>query len=506
MRHFAPVQNLKSITLLLLFGWINISYGQKNPEAQKIKAFDQWAEQAMKNWDLPGMAVTIVKDGKVLLAKGYGVRELGKPDAVDMHTQFSIGSTTKAMTAVCMGMLVDEGLVKWDDPVVQHLPEMQLYDAYATRSLRIRDLFTHNSGVGNTDFLWGNMSISSEAITQKMRDVEPAYPLRGGFIYQNIFYLIAGQVIERVSGTPWDRFIRERIFKPLNMIHTVPLLKDTHPENQSTAHYKVEGKITPIKHMSADAVGPAGSVYACIDDLSKWTISMLDSSKYAGGRLLKPSTWAEMFKPQVIVPASQFYPTMQIIKPSWTTYGLGWFQHDYKGRKVNYHTGSLPGEIAMHAQLPSEKLGFFFVGNKDHAELRHAMVYKTFDLFALGGTTDWSSSFKTLYDGIEARINTATQSKFEGRNENTKPDHQLSEYAGTYHHKLYGTITAEQTSDGLKINLNQFVFATATHWQYETFLVQYNEKWMGKSFITFQTGENGKVTEVESDGIHFIKQ
>ena len=160
----------------------------------------------------------------------------------------------------------------------------------------------------------------------------------------------------------------------------------------------------------------------------------------------------------------------------------------------------------MHAQLPSENLGFFFVGNKDHAELRHAMVYKTFDLFALGGTTDWSSSFKTLYDGIEARINTATQAKFEGRNENTKPDHQLSEYAGTYHHKLYGTITAEQTSDGLKINLNQFVFATAKHWQYETFLVQYNEKWMGKSFITFQTGENGKVTEVESDGIHFIKQ
>jgi hypothetical protein len=233
---------------------------------------------------------------------------------------------------------------------------------------------------------------------------------------------------------------------------------------------------------------------------------MLDSSKYTGGRLLKANTWAEMFKPQVIVPASQFYPTMQLIKPSWTTYGLGWFQHDYKGRKVNYHTGSLPGEIAMHAQLPSEKLGFFFIGNKDHAELRHAMVYKTFDLFALGGTTDWSNSFKVLYDGIEEKITTATNARFEGRKENTKPDHALADYAGTYHHSLYGAIHVERTADGLKLNMNQFVFATASHWQYETFLVRYDEKWMGKSLITFHTGDQGKVTEIESDGIRFTKQ
>ncbi|MFM8348710.1 MAG: serine hydrolase domain-containing protein, partial [Bacteroidota bacterium] len=342
--------------ILLLSLTIGVTVGQKrNSEATSLAAFDVWATAGMKDWSMPGMAVAVVRDGKVVFMKGYGTRELGKDAPVDVHTVFSIGSTTKAMTAVCMAMLVDEGKVSWDDAVINHLPDFQLHDSYVTRTLRIRDLFTHNSGVGNADFLWSNINNTQDDIVKKMAMVEPSYPLRGGFIYQNIFYLIAAKVIERTSGKPWSVLIRERIFTPLGMVHTVPHFSDANPGTISSAHYKVNGKVMPINRMTADAVDAAGSVYGCIDDISKWAIAMLDSSKYSGGRLLKPATWTELFRPQVIVPASQMYPTMQLVKPSWTTYGLGWFQHDYKGRKINYHTGSLPGEIAMHAQLPSEK-------------------------------------------------------------------------------------------------------------------------------------------------------
>ena len=479
---------------------------KKNSEAAAIASFDAWAAAGMKDWSMPGMAVAVVRDGKVLFMKGYGVKELGKDAQVDIHTVFSIGSTTKAMTAVCMGILVDEGKVSWDDPVIRHLPDLQLHDAYVTRTLRIRDLFTHNSGVGNADFLWGNFRLSQDEIVRKMAEVEPSYPLRGGFIYQNIFYLIAGKVIERVSGKPWSVFMKERIFTPLGMIHSVSHRSDTDPATLSSAHYKVDGQVVPIRRMSADAVDAAGSVYGCIDDISKWAIAMLDSGKYPGGRLLKPATWTELFRPQVIVPAAQMYPTMQLLQPSWTTYGLGWFQHDYKGRKINYHTGSLPGEIAMHAQLPSEKLGMVFMGNLDHAELRHALVYKAFDQFVLGGTRDWHRDFLTLYAGIAKRQQQAVDQVFNSRVRDTKATHELSAYAGTYQHPLHGIITISHKDGSLTADLNGSVRSTLTHFHYDTFEVRFEELWMGRDLVNFRTGLDGKVEGVESGGVLFKRK
>jgi CubicO group peptidase (beta-lactamase class C family) len=181
------------------------------------------------------------------------------------------------------------------------------------------------------------------------------------------------------------------------MTRTYPHLQMVNDANQSSEHYWVDGKIAVISRTNADAIGPAGSVWASVDDMSKWAICMLDSSKYAGGRLVKPATWAELFKPQVLVPADEFYPTAQLTKPNWTTYSLGWFQQDYKGKKVNFHTGSLAGETAINGQLPESKLGVYVFGNLDHAEVRHALMFKAFDVFALGGTRDWSTELQACF-------------------------------------------------------------------------------------------------------------
>jgi CubicO group peptidase (beta-lactamase class C family) len=449
---------------------------------------------------VPGLALAVVKDGKVILKKGYGVQQLGTPNVVDTQTLFACASTTKAMTAMCMAMLVDEGKVKWDDPVINYLPDFQLYDVYVTRELKIRDLFTHNSGVGNADFFWSIMKISGDEVLSKMKMVKPSYSLRSSFIYQNIFYLYAGKVIEKVSGQPWEEFIQKRIFQPLGMTRTYPMLKMVKDPNQSQAHHWVDNKIMVIERTNADAIGPAGSVWSCVDDMSKWALCMLDSSKYSGGRLVKPSTWVELFKPQVMVTANEFYPTAQLTKPNWTTYGLGWFQQDYIGKKVNYHTGSLAGETAIHGQLPDSKLAIYIFGNYDHAEVRHALMFKAFDLFGTGGTRDWSGEFYTLYKNIQAGAAKAEKKFEDARVVNTNPSLSLDEYTGRYTDPLYGEVIITRENDDLVLVANQYLKARVSHWHYDTFRGWFEKRWHGKLNVTFNLGANGKISTVNFDG------
>jgi CubicO group peptidase (beta-lactamase class C family) len=474
-------------------------------QAQKIQEFDAYTEAGMKSWQMPGMAVAVVKEGQVIFKKAYGVRELGTNNLVNTQTQFACASTTKAMVAVCMGILVDEGKVKWDDPVIKYLPGFHVYDPQVTRELKVRDLFTHNTGVGNADFLWTIMNVSSEEVLNKMQLVKPSYSLRSSFIYQNIFYLAAGKVIEKVSGQSWETFIQSRVFKPLGMNNTHSTLKTTPTANLSKPHFKVKGVVKVIEATSADQIGPAGSVHSCIDDMATWVKVMLDSSKYSGGRLLKPQTWAEMFRPQTLIPLEQFYPTMQIIKPNWTSYGLGWFQHDYKGKKINYHTGSLDGEIAINAQMPEEKIGIYVFGNFDHAELRHALVYKAFDLFALGGNRDWNTEFLKLYQGIQANADKAEADFVAKRALNTKPSKLLSEYAGKYSNPLYGEAVVEVQGTALQVTLNQVMKAKLNHWHFDTFRGSYERDWNGNALGMFMLNGEGAVDKLNFEGMEFVK-
>lgn len=495
------MKNVLIISFLLV---CSLALRAQNPSTA-IQSFDTYAEKAMQSWQMPGMAVAIVKDGQTIFKKAYGTRQLGTANLVNTQTQFSCASTTKAMTAVCMAMLIDEGKATWDDPVNKHLPEFLLYDPYVTRDLKIRDLFTHNSGVGNADFLWSIMNVSGDEVLHKMRQVTPSYALRSSFIYQNIFYLAAGKVIEKLSGQKWEDFIVARIFKPLGMNNTYPTLGTTPTANLSKPHYRVNGVIKAITATSADQIGPAGSVHSCIDDMAKWMTCMLDSSKYAGGRLVEPDTWVELFRPQVIVPANQFYPTMQLIKPNWTTYALGWFQHDYKGKKINYHTGSLAGEIAINAQLPEAKLGIYVFGNFDHAEVRHALVYKAFDLFALGGNRDWNAEFLKLYQGIQAQAD-QEEADFQAKQiPYTQPTKRLTEYVGTYIHPLYGEAVVTLDDNKLVVTLNQFLTAKLGHWHYDTFRGPYTDDWNGKALGVFSLGATGKVDKLIFEGMEFTR-
>ncbi|MGE0771680.1 MAG: serine hydrolase [Cyclobacteriaceae bacterium] len=495
--------------IFCLFLIVAIGHMAANAQAnysKQVKDFDAYIESARKAWNVPGLAVAVVKDGQVLLTKGYGVTELGKTQPVNSETLFACASTTKAMTAACMGILVDEGKVNWNDRVIDYLPGFQLYDPYVTRELRIVDLFTHNSGVGNTDFLWWAMNIPADEVLHQMRLVEPSYSLRSSFIYQNIFYLAAGKVIEKVSGESWESFLKKRIFQPLGMNRSFALLGEVKDGNQTKPHHPVDGKIEVIEHSSADQIGPAGSVWSCVDDMSKWMMCMIDSGKHAGGRLVKPETWMTLTKPHVMVTPSQFYPTQQLTKPNWTTYGLGWFQHDYKGKKVNFHTGSLAGAIAIHGQIPGERLGIYVFGNLDHAEVRHALMYKAFDHFALGGSRDWSQEFFKLYGEMDARQEARRKEMESKQVAGTRPSHNLSDYAGTYTDPLYGQVEISTAGEDLNIHLNNYVKAQVSHFHYDTFYGSYEKKWYGKALATFELNSKGSVSGVSIDGMTFQKK
>lgn len=470
---------------------------QTKTQAKQIKEFDAYVENARKQWGAVGLAVAVVKDGQVIFEKGYGVKELNTTDAVDTHTLFAIGSTTKAITATCMGILVDRGKVNWDDHVIDYLPEFQLYDPFVTRELTIRDLFLHNSGVGNTDFLWSWMTIDGDEVLRRMRWVEPTYSFRAGFIYQNIFYLAAGKVIEKISGKTWYDFMNDEIFKPLQMTETVPRLQDIKSPNKTKPHMTVNGKMAVIEDLSADNIGSAGSVWSSISDIAKWTQCMLDSGKYKGGRLVEPKTWIEMTKVQTIVPSSEFYPTAQLTKPNWTTYGMGWFQHDYKGRKVNFHTGSLPGSIAIHGQIPEENVAVYVFGNTDHVEVRHAIMYKAFDAFALGGSRDWSAEFLTLYTNLAKGYEAAENKITENRVKNTKPSHDLADYAGEYSDPLYGTAIITVSGDQLSVSVNKVFNAKLSHWHYDTFRGPAEKEWYGQAMMSFEVNNAGKIAALK---------
>lgn len=498
---------MKRISLLLLSCVLSVNFALAQSKAltKQLKEFDNYVENSRKQWDAVGLAITVVKDNEVIFKKGYGVQELNTNKAVDNNTLFACASTTKAMTATCMGILVDEGKVNWDDPVIKYLPEFQLFDPYVTREMRIKDLFLHNSGVGNTDFLWAYMNISGEEILEKMRLVEPTYSFRSSFIYQNIFYLAAGQLIEKVSGKPWEEFVKERIFNPLGMTNTYPTLAAAPSTNRTKPHIKMEGKNMLIEDMSADAIGPAGSVWSSIEDMSKWTKAMLDSGKYTGGRLIQAKTWEEITKVHTLVPSNEFYPTARLTKPNFTSYGLGWFQHDYKGRKVNFHTGSLPGSIAIHGQIPEDNIAVYVFGNTDHVEVRHALMYKAFDLFALGGITDWSSEFLTLYTGLNQAGEAAQKAQSEKRVANTKPSLPLTSYAGKYQSELLGEVTITPTGNQLMANINNIHKATLAHWNFDTFKGPMEKKWNGDMTLLFQLNSTGDVVGLELAGFTLQK-
>lgn len=461
-------------------------------------AFDRYVRDAVRAWEVPGLAVAVVRGDSLLFARGYGTLVVGGTDPVDARTRFAIGSTTKAMTAAAIAMLVEEGRVDWQDPVIDHLPWFRLRDPWVTRELRVIDLLTHNAGLGNTDFLWYEQEVGTREILERMRLVEPAYSMRAGFVYQNLMYAAAGELIEAVSGMPWATFVQRRILDPLGMEDTRTTLAEVAGEaNVARPHFRMDGSVQSIDNASVDPVAAAGSVWSSVEDMSRWLRFLLaDGRTPQGQALLRPETVEWLFTPHALVEPEDFYPTRRLTKPHWTTYGLGWFQADYEGRKVDFHTGSIDGMVAIAGLLRDEGVGVYVLANRDHAELRHALMYRVFDLFDADPPRDWSAELLALYDGLEREGEAAAARARAERAEGTVPSLPLSAYAGTYADPLYGRVEVRMAGAGLSVRYGRLQ-GSLQHWERDSFEAAWATRWRGTTRVTFRVrGDQAVALEV----------
>jgi CubicO group peptidase (beta-lactamase class C family)/alpha-beta hydrolase superfamily lysophospholipase len=472
---------------------------QRSPD---MAALDRYVAAAARDWHVPGLAIAVVRNDSLVFAKGYGVLEMGKAAPATEHTRFAIGSTTKAMTAVALAMLVDEGKLRWDDRVIDYVPDFRLYDPYATRELTIRDLLTHRSGLPATDMLWAipENEYTQPEMIRRLRFVQPSSSFRSQWEYQNVVYAIGGFIVERVSGMPWATFVENRIFAPLGMTETVPLVSRLAGKpNVATPHAEIHDTLRVVPIRSTDAVAAAGSVWSSVSDMSKWMRFMLDSGRVGDKRLISTAAFSEIIAPQMRAPMQE-YPALSLARPKFLSYAFGWFVQDYHGHTVWMHTGSIDGMSAIIGLLPEERVGVYVLENLDHAELRHALMYKVFDLYTGASARDWSADLKTLFASRRAAGQAAAQHVT-----GTQPSLPLDKYVGSYGDSTYGPFDVTSTNGVLHARFGKADFGDLDHWEYDSFRTRENTARPQPITLTFAPDGSGNVRSVRTFGITFMR-
>jgi CubicO group peptidase (beta-lactamase class C family) len=492
--------------LLLLFVLLTLApLAQAQTLEARLKEIDEYAAKAGRDWEVPGFAIAIVKDDRVVFAKGYGVRELGKPAAVDDKTLFAIASNTKAFTAAAVAILVDEGKVKWDDPVTKYLPEFQLYDPYVTRELTLRDLLSHRSGLATFggDLLWYESGYDRKEILRRIRHLKPTSSFRSRFGYQNIMFLAAGEVVAVVTGKSWDEFVRERFFLPLGMTTTQTSVRSFKPsDNVATPHNEAGGRLHVIRYGVVDQAGGAAAINSNVSEMAQWLRLQLGRGAYDGKQFFSRAAAREMWMPHTIIPISE---QAEKLNPTrhFNTYGLGWFLSDYHGRKVASHGGGLDGMISQVALMPEENLGVVVLSNSETA-LPSLMVNKIFDVFVGVAPRDWSAEALARAKAAKEAEQGEEQKLEAGRAKDTRPSLALEKYAGTYTGSMYGDAKVALENGRLVLRLApspNFV-GDLEHWQYDTFRVKWRETIVypfPKGFVTFTLDARGRVDEMKLD-------
>jgi len=485
------------LVILILVAASASSWAQIAPPAD----LDSYIANSMRVFDVPGMAVAIVKDGKIVLAKGYGVRKLGDAAPVDEHTMFGIGSNTKAFTSAALATLVDAGKLSWDDPVYQRLPGFVMYDPYVSHEMTIRDLLTHRSGMGlgEGDLLfWPTTTYTREEIIYKLRFMKPASSFRSHYAYDNLLYMTAGQIIPAVTGISWDDYIRQHIFAALGMNNSNVSAAAFKPgDDYASPHSRVDGKLQPIHFKVLDNVGPAGSINSCAADMAKWVQLQLNHGKFVGreGRLFSEQAGKEMWSPQTILPIGNYAPPLAGLKPTFADYALGWGLRDYHGRKLVGHTGGVAGFVSRVMLVPGENLGVVLLTNAEETDAFDSVLYHVLDHYFGLPPTDWTAAFKSVKDMDEKDAAEAMKLAEGARAANSKPSLPLENYAGTYNDAWYGPITIQAENGGLVISFDHTpsMIGDLQHWQYDTFRAHWRDHTIADAFVTFSLKPDGSI-------------
>ncbi len=468
-------------------------------------AIDTLVTRSMKAFDVPGIAVAVIKDGKVIHSKGYGVRSLNTMKPVDENTLFGIASNSKAFTAAALGILVDEGKIKWDDKVRNYIPEFKLYIPWVTEEFTIRDLLTHRSGLGlgagDLMFFPDSSDFTLKDILHNLQFLKPVSSFRTKYDYDNNLYIVAGEVIARVSGESWDDFVEERIMKPLGMANSAASpdrVKDR--SNMIDGHAAVNGKVQVIARSTLKVGHSAGGINSSIADLSKWVMVQLNDGKFGDNnekKLFSHDAHWEMWSPQTIIPIRNggSYNT------HFAAYGLGFFISDVKGYKQISHTGGLEGMVTQITMIPELNLGIIVLTNQQEGGAFSSITNQIKDAyFGIKGTDrvkEYSAGRNGALDNEKKLLDSIWKQVDETKAKNAKAD--MSIYTGTFADTWFGDVSISQKNGKVWFDSKRSPKLTGEMFPYKgnTFVVKWRDRSMdADAFVMFTLDENGKASGI----------
>ena len=484
----------------------------------QLADFGAYVDSARKTFDVPGIAVAIVKDGHVVMEQGFGLRELGKTDKVDANTLFAIASNTKAFTAAALQQLAEQGKLDMDDRVIEHLPWFRMSDAYVTHEMRIRDLLAHRSGLslGAGDLLyWPPTNYTTKDVVERLAKVPIKNGFRAGYAYDNILFAVATLVIEQASGQSYADYVRDHIFKPVGMDQS--LIDKTYlmsGMDVATGHAKADFKdLKPVPPMAWLNDPGAGGIYSSVHDLAKWMNVQL-----AGGEL--PTTGADGKPKRLFSEDSQRQmwsmltpieihkaqvPELASLTPNFFGYGESWFLSDYRGRKLVWHTGGWPGMVSRVTLVPELKLGVVVLTNAESGAAFNAVTYRVLDAYLNAGKkTDWVAVYDKAVKKAQAKADDSMAKHEAARDKDSKPSLPLADYAGTYRDPWYGDVIVSREGGKLRMRFSHTpqLVGTMTPWQHDTFTVRWDDRTLNAdAFVTFALDEDGHVREARMEPI-----
>ncbi|HKU13942.1 MAG TPA: serine hydrolase [Steroidobacteraceae bacterium] len=491
---------LLSIVLLLAF---------QASQAAPPPDLDRYAQQVLSTFEVPGMAVTIVESGRPAVMRGYGVRRLGESAKVDEHTLFAIGSTTKAFTTALLSMLVDEGKLTWDTRVVDVLPGFRMYDTYVSNEMTVRDLVVHRSGLGQGAgnlLFFPSSTFNRDELVHKLRYIKPVTSFRSTYAYSNLLYMVAGQVIQSVTGEPYEDVLRKRILTPLRMSDTSMSAKLPADANRAWPHARISGLVRGFGPVSAlpavidmDVGAAAGALNSSVADLSHWLRLQLNRGfdPASNTRLYSEAMAREMWTPQMLMPIPVPPKGLELAQMSYRAYALGWGVSDYRGQQVFAHAGSVPGAIALIVLVPQKQLAFAVVANAEESGVLTAMQARLLDHYLGLRSPDWIAAVAAAEKEKLAKLQ---QQLADGRAKqqslgNSGPSLPLTQYARRYRDAWYGTATIESTASGLTLRFDHSpsLSGPLEHLHHDTFRAHWSDRYYEDAYVTFALKPDGSI-------------
>jgi CubicO group peptidase (beta-lactamase class C family) len=466
---------------------------------------DQWVARAMRTFEVPGLALAIVKDDGVVVAKGYGVRKLGDPTPVDARTLFGIASNTKAFTATALGLLVEEGKLEWDAPVVRYLPAFAMWDPFVTREITVRDLLVHRSGLGlgAGDLLWWPESTyDRKEIARRLRFIQPATSFRTAYAYDNVLYLIAGELIETISGQTWENFVATRILARVGMTGSnVRHSAAAAGGNVAAPHAPVDGAVRAIRPFESDNTNPAGGINSSAEDMAKWLRVQLSGGTLAdGSRLFSAQTARQLTSIVTPIPIGDPPPELPPLKTNFHGYALGFDIRDYRGHKIVMHTGGLPGYVSRVAMIPDLNVGVAVLTNQESGEAFDSIAYRVLDYYLGAPAFDWIDGYSKVHARVAAGVSAAEGNASSARDAASKPSLSLARYAGTYRDAWYGDITIAEEGGKLVMRFSHTPALTGDleHWQHDTFIARWRDRELrADAYVTFALKPDGSIDQAK---------